>query len=444
MNPDFDRVIDPAFDPRIAEWLEADPDRAPGETIETILAALPSVPQRHALRLPWRSPDMFTPARVAVAAVIGVLLVGGAFLAFQRPSQSNIGGPGPSASAPPSSTAPPSPSTAPSEAAPSGASDYSYLPGRILAEHLGNAIDGSEYPTADYNPDRRRLYLMDPKTMTGATSTEFLPGQPETGKSAADVSSDGTKVVFQDWATPTKIYEADLDGTGFHQIPVDCTCSLLYPDYDPTATRIVYVRVQGSQSWLEIRDLASGQTTKLDKTVSSSTDDVPEQPAWSPDGKTIAFSSLRWGGGNDPVVGTVRYGDVPPTSGKISLVDIATGAVTDVSLPPNQLPGDVNWSPDSRSLLFTSGPGSTTGSNGGMPEGGGARRINVDGTGFEALSGWGGPQYLPDGVHILVQDNVFYVMNADQTGYLPVKVGGMDLSDLPQGFTYIGHWVQTP
>ena len=40
--------LDPAFDPRIADWLEADPDRAPREVLDTVLAALPSIPQRRA------------------------------------------------------------------------------------------------------------------------------------------------------------------------------------------------------------------------------------------------------------------------------------------------------------------------------------------------------------------------------------------------------------
>jgi dipeptidyl aminopeptidase/acylaminoacyl peptidase len=287
---------------------------------------------------------------------------------------------------------------------------------------------------------------MDPTDMTSKTAREFLKGQPSTGKSAADISSDGKRVVFQDWsAGDTRLYEANLDGTGFRKIPIDCTCALLYPDYDPTATKIVYVRVQGPQSWLEILDLASNQTTKPTKTVGSSTDDVPEQPAWSPDGKTIAFSRLHWAGKNDPVVGTVRYGDVAPTSGRISLIDVSTGGVTDVpGLRPTDLPGDVNWAPDSRSLLFSHCPASTTGSDSGMPSGCGVRRIGIDGSGYTVLQGWGGPQYLPDGQHILSQDNVLDVMNSDGTNALPVNVRAMDLSDLPQGFAYIGHWISAP
>ena len=51
---------------------------------------------------------------------------------------------------------------------------------------------------------------------------------------------------------------------------------------------------------------------------------------------------------------------------------------------------------------------------------------------------------MPGQPYILVQSNVFMVMNADGTGALPVNAGAMDVSDLAQGFAYIGHWIDTP
>ena len=58
----------PEFDPRIADWLESDPDDAPGRILETVLAAFPSIPQRRASRVPWRSLPMSAPSRLAAAA----------------------------------------------------------------------------------------------------------------------------------------------------------------------------------------------------------------------------------------------------------------------------------------------------------------------------------------------------------------------------------------
>ena len=46
------RQPDRDFDPRIADWLEADPDHAPPDVMRTVESAIPSIPQRRVLRLP--------------------------------------------------------------------------------------------------------------------------------------------------------------------------------------------------------------------------------------------------------------------------------------------------------------------------------------------------------------------------------------------------------
>ena len=373
---------------------------------------------------------MTTTARIAALVAVGALTLAGLGLL--------LGGTG----GRPTSTPIPSPvaAVAPASVAPSIRLDYHDMPGRLLVEHLGNALDLSEADAAGMNPDTRRLYFMDPADMGAGTSVEFLPGTPARGKSMADVSFDDRKVVFQDWGDQPNLFEANLDGTGFREIPIDCTCHLAYPDYDPTATKIVYTRIQGSESWLETYDLESGEITPLETTRGPRDNAVPEQPAWSPDGATIAFNRITWLPGHEPVVATVHYGDVIPASGVLSLLDVATGEVRDLPIDPSIIPGDANWSPDSRTLVYTGSPGSTTGSVSGMSPAG-IHRIDVDGGTPVRLQGWGGPEFLADGEHILYQDNTFYVMRADGTEALPVNSTGLDLSDGPQGFTYIGHWI---
>ena len=83
----------PEFDPRVADWLEGDPDRAPEQVLTTVLAAFPSIPQRPASRLPWR-PDQMNRYALGAAAVISVVLVG-VVLMILRPSQETVGGPSP-------------------------------------------------------------------------------------------------------------------------------------------------------------------------------------------------------------------------------------------------------------------------------------------------------------------------------------------------------------
>src|SRR4026209_172862 len=80
-------TLDPAFDPRIADWLEADPDRAPREVLDTVLAAMPSIPQRRALRAPRRFSDMTRFALLGAAAAIVVAVgFGGLVLTARGPN----------------------------------------------------------------------------------------------------------------------------------------------------------------------------------------------------------------------------------------------------------------------------------------------------------------------------------------------------------------------
>jgi hypothetical protein len=84
--------LDPMFDDRVADWLEEDPDRAPAELLQTVLAAMPSIPQRR----PWRPGSLFRllPAARFGFAVIVVAVVSLVALSLLRAPA--IGPPGPS------------------------------------------------------------------------------------------------------------------------------------------------------------------------------------------------------------------------------------------------------------------------------------------------------------------------------------------------------------
>ena len=109
----MNRPTEPDFDQRIADWLEDEPNLAPRQALETVLAAYPSIPQRRTLRAPWRFTTMTLPIRLATAAVIGVLAVGAAFY-LARPDQPAIGGPSPEPSASHIASVPANPSASPS------------------------------------------------------------------------------------------------------------------------------------------------------------------------------------------------------------------------------------------------------------------------------------------------------------------------------------------
>ena len=77
------------FDSRIADWLEADPNDAPPQILEIVVAAIPSIPQRTTRRI-W---SMNWIAKLGLMAQIGVLTAAVlvAVVAFTMVRESSIG-----------------------------------------------------------------------------------------------------------------------------------------------------------------------------------------------------------------------------------------------------------------------------------------------------------------------------------------------------------------
>ena len=93
-------------------WIEAGPTRAPDQVVEAALRQIDATPQERDVRV-LRRIDMPTIARVAAAAAIGVLLVGGTLFTLGRSDQS-VGAPSPTPSAPsPTPSDTPAPSATP-------------------------------------------------------------------------------------------------------------------------------------------------------------------------------------------------------------------------------------------------------------------------------------------------------------------------------------------
>jgi TolB protein len=101
-----------------------------------------------------------------------------------------------------------------------------------------------------------------------------------------------------------------------------------WPTFSPDGQLIAYARRNASAWELYLRDLSTAAVTEL--TPGSTEDNL--QPAWSPDGRQIAFRSERDGGG-------------------IFLLDAHTRAVQQL-LSRGYMP---SWSPDSQYLVFATG-----------------------------------------------------------------------------------------
>jgi hypothetical protein len=91
-------------------WLEEGPTVLPAPTVRAIeIATRATAQQRRAFRLPWRPYPMPFPTKLlGVAAVVAVLLIGGALLLGPR-DQRSVGGPSATASPTAEPTASPSP-----------------------------------------------------------------------------------------------------------------------------------------------------------------------------------------------------------------------------------------------------------------------------------------------------------------------------------------------
>ena len=84
MTPDRD------FERVAAAWLANGPQEVSDRVLDSVADQIHLTRQRRARRAPRRFPTMTTPTRVAAAAAIGVLAIGGAFFVL-RPDRSAVG-----------------------------------------------------------------------------------------------------------------------------------------------------------------------------------------------------------------------------------------------------------------------------------------------------------------------------------------------------------------
>jgi Tol biopolymer transport system component len=412
------RIPDPGFDPRIADWLEADPSVAPRDLMTVVESALPSIPQRRAWRLPWRSQPMnrfaILAATVALAAVagLGVMAVG------SQPS-----------------TPPPVPTTAPSSApTPPPTANARALDGYLVFEHFGKAPDGS---STEMDYDSRMIWIVRPD---GDDLRELAPGNPVDGKVSPDISPDGTTVVFSSWSPLRRIYEVTLPTGEPRLLSTDCSgvdeeCWDEDPAYSPDGSRIAFVRTRGAlaegQSEIAIQDLATGAVTLLVATGVPMAEGWIAQPSWSPDGTQIVYHRNMQ-----------TQADNRPTATSLLIAEADGTAVRELPTPPGQNAADADWSPDGTRILFASAGFRETE---GVEVPSDIFTIRPDGTGLvELLPGWA-PSWTPDGRHILYWGvRTPYLANADGTDGRAIDAVALDYFGDNLGYGYSWHLQPTP
>ena len=256
--------------------------------VEAALLRIETTPQERDLRIPRRFTQMSMPARVATAAVIGVLAVGGAFYLLgpvaTRRSAARAG-----------VTSAPS-QTASARRRSHGARQRARLrhPARLdRLRAFRQAPDGS---TTTMDTDRRQIWTRPRRRDAacielGARSAGRPASTRRTSRPTARRSPSTT------WTDQIQLWEADIDGAGSaapdHRLRwrPDCSARKTSP---PTLrrTRVAFVRGGEGSSVVGIRDLATGGVTVLESTRRRRLMACQTQPTWSPDGTQIAFARI--------------------------------------------------------------------------------------------------------------------------------------------------------
>lgn len=202
-------------------------------------------------------------------------------------------------------------------------------------------------------------------------------------------SLDGTKIAFARVSGKSNIYVMNADGTNPVAVtsdgPLPDTVGSGDPTWSPDGTKLAFVSDRNGKRRQEIWVINVDGTglTQLTTNVQLTTDGQGPvyskdfEPAWSPDGSRIAFSSDRAGIGNHEL-----YVMNPDGTNAIRL----TNTPNDDRFP--------TWSPDSQKIAFSR--------NGGAQPG--IKIMNRDGTNeVNVISGGFGPAWSPDGTRFAFQ-----------------------------------------
>jgi hypothetical protein len=175
-------------------FIEPGPTRAPEAAVEAALLRIQATPQERDWHVPRRIQTMSTPARVAAAAVIGVLAVGATMFVI-RPVSPDVGTKpsAPTATSPAPSSGIPAPSESASNAALIPAGMYATDP--VAVADIVASIDADGALTAGQRTDLIKNVIAIKGASTYSASIELRSGrftQRQTVDGRVDVGSGGT------------------------------------------------------------------------------------------------------------------------------------------------------------------------------------------------------------------------------------------------------------
>ena len=237
------------------------------------------------------------------------------------------------------------------------------MPGAVARPVVKKKRDGELNVSPELSPDGSKVIFFSERDLfsidlfvADARTGEVLRKITDTATSAHTeslqfISSAGswdrtsTKFVFPGIARGQSVLTiVDVDrGRKEREISVPGVDEVQNPSWSPDGASIAFTGLVGGFNDLFLYDLAGGQLRRL------TTDQFTElDPAWSPDGKTLAFSTDRF---------TTNLETLVPGDLRLAVIEVASGAVR----PAGGFEGAKNispqWTADGRSLYFVSDHG---------------------------------------------------------------------------------------
>ncbi|HEY8537205.1 MAG TPA: hypothetical protein VIL25_12165, partial [Vicinamibacterales bacterium] len=134
-------------------------------------------------------------------------------------------------------------------------------------------------------------------------------------------------------------------GDTVHDVRLEELDEIFHPALSPDGSAVAFSAIQGGMTDLYLYEFESGSLTRLTRDLMSD-----QQPAWSPDGRRIAFATERFS--SDPK--SLTFGPL-----QLAIIDRDTREIRPVPLPAafrdvKQM--NPQWGPDGRTLYFIGAP----------------------------------------------------------------------------------------